>query len=352
MFSSRKKLADVESQRPLLSEEEDDLDTDNSVNLDLALTPEQSSNKWIAQLKQDIHTYLTSDEPGVPSRKWIRNIFIPSLLEAGVIVSSAYGSYHFMEDPEKDGMQSPFIPVSILLLMNFILRTPNITSRVLNDILRMFRSFLFSQMDIMSRHTLFHEGGHALTALSLFKDSNPKITIDPFYLGTGGGVTHYTFDGGLSEWGEKFGLDTSRLLVTANGTGVSVVEGYLSLIVAQLLPAKLSEVKTHLRLMVIMQLMGNLYYAISAYNGCEKGHDFCKLQEKGDIEPYAAALFMTGSLLLLQLTLSLSTRAMRYAKDKVVHCYTGNDVKMPEESEETAHEVEPEERKSRTCTLY
>lgn len=322
---------DTIEHRPLLGEDR--------LNSSSDLAP--NSHVLITKFLENIRSYAYSTVPAASRAKWIRNMLVSTLLEAGIVLGSTYGSYHFMEDLDDEG-KNPFIVASLGLFLNFLLRTPNMPmKKPLSDAIRIARSFLFTHIDSMTRYTLFHEGGHALMAKALFKNPNPKITLDSTYFGVGGGKTSYVGSSGLSELGEKFGQDTSGILVTAAGAGEGMIESYLGLIVAQLIPDNFSEIKTHLRFGVLMHLMRNLSYALSAYDDCTSSHDFCNMDKKADLSPYAAMLFMVGTLLLLQLGLSITTRLIGCAKRKL--CTNSITEEVDEENRLDAVSVTDEE---------
>lgn len=305
MISSRDKKRQPSDERPLLKSES------------LGLSTVQNSHTLIAKSIEKLTAYAFATVPADSRAVWMRNMLISSLLEAGIVLGATYGSYHFMEDLDDEG-KNPFIIASLGLFLNFMLRTPNIAMmKPLSDAIRIARSFLFTQLDSMTRYTLFHEGGHALMIETLFKEANPKITINPTYFGTGGGKTSFDTTSELTSLGEKFGRDASRALVTASGVGESMLECYAGLIAAQLIPDNFSEVKTHLRLSVLMHLERNIFYALSSYGECKPGHDFCNLEKRADISPYVAILFMVGTVLLLQIGLSITTRVVGCGKKKM-----------------------------------
>lgn len=290
-------------------------------------------NKLVV-LEKDIYSYLRSGVSSIATKKHLLKLLITTLLEASVILGSVYAGSQFIDD-EKGAENSPFIGPSLLLLSNFLLRTPDITEKHVRGLLVFVRGIIFSLMNAVSRTCLFHEGGHALTALSLFKQPKLHISLSSTWYGFNGGNTYFSAGNGLTQLGELFGKENSHIITSAAGAGEIMLESYLELIVAQCLSDEFLEIKTSLRLMVLANLIYNLYYALSEYLGCDKikGHDFCKLDEAG-FPPYAASLLMCGSLLALQIMLSATSRCYRYAKNKCSNREI-EDIRIDEEDYQT-----------------
>jgi len=142
--------------------------------------------------------------------------------------------------------------------------------------------------------------GHALAAWLLFKNSDPTIVI---HLG-GGYATFYL--GKLSTWGNQLGYDRSRLLVTASGPGLAMIDASFMLILAHLI--KESHPDWHLTLInvAIQRVVQHIFYALSAlplYAKNEVAHDFLYLWKHGGIHPIAACVAMVALPLLVQCAL-------------------------------------------------
>lgn len=275
-----------------------------------------SFKKKLIALEKNVYSCLRSTISSMATKKHLLNLFISTLVEAGFILGSVYASSQFIDD-EKSAEHSPFIVPSLLLLTNFLLRTPNVTKKHIKDLLVIVRGSIFSLMNTIARTPLFHEGGHALTALSLFKHPKPHISLHADWYGFDGGATHFKSNKGLTQLGGLLGHENSLTITTVAGVGESMVENYLALIIAQCVPNEFPEVKTSLRLMALTNLIGHLYYALTTYMGCHKsdGHDFCQLDEVG-FPPYAAIILMCGSMLILQAILSATPRCYQYIKNK------------------------------------
>ncbi len=236
-----------------------------------------------------------------------KNSLLPSAAEsvAGFTYASAATPFITKNTP---WYFHPFTTTSGILAINFLLRTSKFDNKLNQKLNRTLRSGLFGVIDAIHRGVLTHEGGHALALLCLYLDSHPQITITP----PNGGLTNWGFSPGtkgtLSELGTMFGVQKTHAVISAAGAGAELLYNYGSLITAQAISDDYPEIKSHLRVSTAFSVVTAAYYALSAIWTSETAtHDFCSLRDNGGIPPAAAALFLVGSVLLLQLFLSCTT---------------------------------------------
>ena len=176
-------------------------------------------------------------------------------------------------------------------------------------ILTAFRSLgrpqLFATLDNLTHGTLVHEMGHALAAWLLFMNSDPAITIH-----LQGGYTEF-YVRKLTALGEWLGYNRSRLLVTAAGPGLAMIDASLLLILAHFVKESHPDWHQTLLHIAINRVANHVIYALSALfpMSAEKAlsHDFHYLWKHGGIHPIAAAVAMTALPLLVHCALTRLT---------------------------------------------
>lgn len=238
----------------------------------------------------------------------VRRAARASLAESMVSLGFSGLTVYFMEK-NTSWIRNPLVVTTFSLLINFLLRIPHAPEKWLEFSLRSLRGTIYSSIDQRTRDALWHEFGHVCAFLLLYDNSDPTITIAPSFL-TSGGNTHVSPNRELSELGTALGLENSKLAVSMAGTGASMAWNYAGLILASTLFDKHPEIKSHLLLSIIMSVLKSMEYALSPYYlDCHskenRSNDFCRMDENG-ISPIYAMLFIVGSMLLLQLFLSVA----------------------------------------------
>jgi hypothetical protein len=166
-----------------------------------------------------------------------------------------------------------------------------------------------------TRYVLFHEGGHALSALALFKNSRPEISIEPGYFGAITGSTKY-YTTELTDLGQKIGFDASKTIISAAGMGTNMLEAFLFLILSECIPDQWLETKDFLRVNAFMDIFGLMGYFLTPYfSTCEAENDACSLNQDG-FPPYAGLLLVLLSTVLLELALYFIPKGYSYLKDQ------------------------------------
>lgn len=257
--------------------------------------------------QQHIPSDITTAPPSKAER--VRRAALSSLVEAMIAIGYSSTTTAFLAS-NTSWIRHPFVISTFFMLINFLLRIPSSADEWTRKQLRVIRGAIFALMDNRTRYIVLHEGGHALTALSLFqfKLDYPYIEITPNYNMSSGARTVYNSNT-LSSLAKQLGLSlsSSKLAVTAAGVGISTLWNGTSLIAAQSMSDEHPEIKSHLRMTALISIFSDLLYALSAYIKCDKGNDFCALKEN-DISPLFIILFITTSMLALQLFLTCSTR--------------------------------------------
>lgn len=266
-------------------------------------------------LNRNQHTDTTITANSNSSSK-LHNILLPSFIETSVAMSYSAVAYHFLTS-KVAWYLNPFVTSSTLMgfnlfqrLLSTSLSDDNKVDKAGKKMLRVSRGLVYSLMDTGTRSIVVHESGHALAALSFFQNANPRIHITPGK----GGFTSYHLDA-LTELGKKIGKTHSRTVITAAGTGVATLWDCMSLIAAQTISDEYPEIKSHLRLAVLVNVLNELAYVFSVYySGCDNiGHDFCKLDQAG-FSPSEAAAAILVPLIVLQGILS-GISYMRHSKN-------------------------------------
>jgi len=249
------------------------------------------------------------------SNENLRNMILPSAAEAFVSVAYASAVIPFMEANTK-WWANPFTTAAIVVFLNTFSRLKKYDDKDKNAriMARHIRGFFFGILDTFTRKVICHENGHVLFAVSLFKNQRPSFIVQQF----GSGRMYWNGDFELTDAGAMLGFEKSYALVSAGGFVVDMLCNYIALIAAQLIADDDSEIKSHLRLMVIISLVHELYYAILGAINCTPDNDFCALESANLIPAAALVSLMMTSSMLLQLFLSFSAkcRASNHADDE------------------------------------
>ncbi len=155
----------------------------------------------------------------------------------------------------------------------------------------------FSALENTTTGVLVHEAGHALAAMTVYKDARASIEVFPFM----GGVTRF-YRGSLTAVGEQLGARVSRLCVTAAGplAGILVASGEIGL--AHYVQDDHPQLSLYLLSMGIMSIAQHVIYALSALweKSPSPGHDFVQLWRLGGIHPIQAAICMVALPMLVK----------------------------------------------------
>lgn len=302
--------SDEEKEPTLLDNEFVEIDINDHPVADASAEPSQAISRITPKKK----SFFKSHE-----------LAIANLSEILVVMGYATAT-NFFRSPDSTLAENPFIISIPFLLPNVFSRTlskinaddAGAMTRRLSKIAKIIRAICFANIDQVNRLILVHEGmGHALTAKMLF-DSDPKVTVKPGFFSSSG-VTQLNINNSSLTWlGEMIGYTNSLTVISAAGTGAEMLSGYISLILAELLPNKYHEIKYYLRATTVLSVITSVGYALSAYTtDCQKdkGHDFCKLKD-ADFSPISASVAMIGSMLFLQALLSFCSCAYRSGKEK------------------------------------
>ncbi|MEI8301331.1 MAG: hypothetical protein WCG10_06995, partial [Chlamydiota bacterium] len=167
---------------------------------------------------------------------------------------------------------------------------------------------LFNYASAMSFATVFastagiaiHEIGHALAAVLLFKNPSVSISVNPWK----NGLTTWS-SGPLSKVGKLCGLKEAKLMVAAAGA-VLILAMSLGLFVAShVLKDRHPKVCQYLNMIVIMNLIIHIQYALSALGThADPSHDFVALKA-GGIHPFVSVAVLVGLPVFVKGTLLL-----------------------------------------------
>ena len=141
-----------------------------------------------------------------------------------------------------------------------------------------------------------HESGHALAALTLFRDPSPEVKIFPFM----GGATSYHISNGLTKFGKFFGKNHALMIVTAAGMAASTLFALFEFAIADRIKEAYPLISQFMTHHAIFQLFNEIVYALTAFisNKMELSHDFICLWQKGGIHPLIPIAFMIALPLL------------------------------------------------------
>lgn len=259
------------------------------------LSPDNTTNRPLS----DSAVILSKEER-------VRRAARASLAESMVSLGFSGLAVYFME-ANSSWIRNPLLVTTFSLLINFLLRIPNPSNKWMQFALRSLRSIVYSSIDQRTRDAIWHEFGHVCAFLLLYNKSDPSVTIIPSFFSAGGN-THSSHSKTLSEFGAALGFENSQLATSMAGTGASMAWNYAGLILSTTLLGNHPEIKSHLRFSIAISVLKSIEYALSPYYlDCDKNksNDFCRMDESG-ISPTYAILFIVGSILLLQLFLSLS----------------------------------------------
>lgn len=153
----------------------------------------------------------------------------------------------------------------------------------------------FAAIDISTRDCLVHEGGHALAAMAIYKNANPKIEVFPFI----GGVTSYS-GRHLSRLGEFLGKNYSNAIVSGAGAGASILVASAYIGLAHRFQETHPEFTRYCKCTAIASIVQHVVYALSALAQTgQSGHDFLSLWAVG-IHPIASAAVIVAVPLIVK----------------------------------------------------
>ena len=162
----------------------------------------------------------------------------------------------------------------------------------------------FSIVAYFTGGILFHEAGHAFAVLTVLKNPDISIALDPFL----GGVISYNIQE-FTQFGAMLGRNGSLIWIAIAGPGISVAISTAALLLAwkyknNLDPKKQERVR-YLKAIAFVNLLKHFLYAISGLSApkSDLGHDFVMLWVKGGMHPMLLASLIALPLLILLLTL-------------------------------------------------
>lgn len=183
-------------------------------------------------------------------------------------------------------------------------------------------------IDTISRQPLIHESGHALACYLFYENTDISIEIFPY-----GGGDSLCGGTGPSDLGWKLGLKRYPIRMAAGYMAGSLWD-YITLIIAQSLPDKYSELKTYLRLTVLYSVLRACIAAIAAEEGQNDSfgirNDFFDIRD--DFPPLAALAVISGSFLLLQAGMSSYSLWRSRRQNPIIGVVDENGVELSQTS--------------------
>lgn len=149
-------------------------------------------------------------------------------------------------------------------------------------------TFLFAQMLVSKAMTVFHECGHALAAITLYRNANPKIELTFF-----GGKTTY--------WDKSPRVTALKWFGKAHSSSIVASAGPLTDILFLLGITKASGSDRQVAKFISMKAISLSIYALSAMVFCSPGHDFCDVWSNSGTFAYGlltASCLATTALVL------------------------------------------------------
>lgn len=165
---------------------------------------------------------------------------------------------------------------------------------------------MFAAFDNSTRDLVTHECGHALAALALYQNPQPRITLEPF--SGGGGNTNFYIDK-LTKWGEMLGAQNARLVVSAAGPAFSIFSAAINVGLSHRYRKTRPELSRYLLVMAITSVASHVIYALSALISANSSNDFVRLWI-GGVHPVVAAITMIAIPILVKVAL-LTSEAIR-----------------------------------------
>lgn len=228
-----------------------------------------------------------------------------ALLELAAALLVNVGVMAFSATP----LSLPLLSVAILTaFIAVILKTSwqlyvqkNTGSTVVSDTgVHLARMSLMNVCGLAGPNIAIHEGGHALAALSLFRQAQPEIRISPFR----GGQTSFVVSEGVSKLGKLFGEKGSLLFVGAAGMMASTIFAMIEFATAFAIQDQFPKISQFLTYHGISQLLNEIIYGITALimHIPDLSHDFVRLWELGGIHPIIPIALMIA-LPLLELSI-------------------------------------------------
>lgn len=166
-------------------------------------------------------------------------------------------------------------------------------------LLNLITSYDFSILHTLTSNVLIHEAGHAVAALAVYQNPDPKISVFPFT----GGETSYQYSP-LSSLGKYLGISTSKALVSAAGTGFGVILGAALIGISHSLKKEHPRLSLYLLCSGIMSVAQHVLYALSALWEASPiaGHDFVSLWKYG-IHPLISVICIIALPVFIKLAL-------------------------------------------------
>lgn len=242
-------------------------------------------------LNQDLAISKTksSTDKKVAWRVW--QVVKPVFLESFVSVTLNLGVLSFFATPVSIPLFVASVAASLGLSVLFAWRdfsrqqkmASKETNRQLKATQLLSKGAIVNTVGLSKPNIIIHESGHFLAAKILFKESHPKIWINPFQ----GGGTSYTASNRLTCLGRMFGKSGSMLVTAAAGLAASTLYICSELAIAHKMQKKHPNVSQYMNLHAISHLFNEVLYGLTAFVASKKdlGHDLVRLWCTGGIHP-------------------------------------------------------------------
>lgn len=171
---------------------------------------------------------------------------------------------------------------------------------------------LVNILNLTGPYFVIHEGGHALAALTLFRQASPEISFTPFRQG----VTSFVVSSGLTQLGAHLGRRISLLAVAAAGIVCSTVVALIEFAISHHFQDKFPNLCHWLDLHAKAQILHDLLYCFSAFAASKMDpfHDLMALWQDGGIHPLVPIALMIALPLLQKLWQSFRNDNCNQAK--------------------------------------
>lgn len=142
-------------------------------------------------------------------------------------------------------------------------------------------SLTFAIIDLTTRQTIIHEGGHYFAIKLFYEKVQPSIEIFPLY----GGVTRWSMSH-LTDWGKRLGRENADVAVAAAGTVATQLLNIPALIVGHYWGGQFG---SYLQTSAFLSALADATYALTALSPKPKASsDFLALKKFG-IHPFVCA---------------------------------------------------------------
>lgn len=250
--------------------------------------------------------------------KLIKEIAKKSLLELAIALLFTGAACFFVATPI--GMATLLTASVVAVAINILLRStcaylkyricqlsmdPSFAMRrkkeLMEKVLKVLNYFMpitfATVVDTHTRDLLVHEGGHALAASLLIKNSGARVSITPHQ----GGSTSYRL-GALTNIGEFFGRAKSKLIIAAAGPALAVVTSTVGLGISLAVRKSHPELSRYLKVSAIVSIAEHALYALSAFwtSATQKGHDFLQLMA-GGVHPAVSVVSIIALPIIVRL---------------------------------------------------